>query len=80
MYKNNNYFAVYLNGELFSKLSTSVNFNPFISENLIIGQSYPNNDHYFKGTIYNFMVYKKPLTDSEVLENYKVNKTRYNLP
>ena len=72
--------SVYLNGKLYGHQAETNSFNPITGYNFIIGKSFPDDDRYFKGTIYNFMVYKKALTDSEVLENYKVNKTRYNLP
>ena len=78
-YKGGNHFALYLNGQLVSKINTSQQFQPLTSSSLFIGKSYPDSNRYFKGRIYNFMVYQKALTEDEIMLNYKVNKNRYNI-
>ena len=70
--------AVYFNGQKIEETSCTNVLEPY-PENFIIGQSLPSPERYFKGTMYNFMVYKKALTEDEIKQNYKVDKARYNL-
>ena len=69
---------VYFNGQKIEETSCTNVLEPY-PENFIIGQSLPSPERYFKGTMYNFMVYKKALTEDEIKQNYKVDKARYNL-
>ena len=71
--------AVYINGNNIATENCSYTFNPATERNLIIGRSHPSQEsnRYFEGTMYNFMVYKKVLTEGEIKQNYRVNKQRY---
>lgn len=74
-----NRIALYVNDQLIQETQCTNSFDPYPNINFIIGKSYPENNRYFEGTMYNFMVYKKALTEDEIKQNYRVNKQRYNL-
>ena len=74
-----NRIALYINGNLIQDKNCTISFEPYPNINFIIGQSFPDVNRYFQGTMYNFMVYKKALTEEEIMQNYKVNKQRYDL-
>lgn len=76
----NNFVGIYINGKEASKVNCAVSFDPWEEDNLIIAKSFKfSEDRYFKGTIYNYKIYNKALTDREIEQNYKVNKQRYEL-
>ena len=70
---------LYINEELVGEDLYDSDIIPYPNVNFIIGQSFPSNNRYFKGTMYNFIIYKKILTEDEIKQNYRVNKQRYNL-
>ena len=72
-----NKLAVYINDKLIQETPCTNSFDPYPDVNFIIGKTYPTDDRYFEGTMYNFMVYKKALTEEEIKQNYRVNKQRY---
>ena len=77
-----NRIALYLNGEKIDDNECTIAFEPYPNSNFIIGKTYEpstTTKRYFQGTMYNFMVYKRVLTDEEISKNYKVNKARYDL-
>ena len=39
----------------------------------------PTNEFHFGGTIYSVRIYNRALTDSEILKNYEVDKSRFNI-
>ena len=76
----NNYVSIYINGKQIDTQNCTVPFDPWLEDNLSIARTYKySDDRYFKGTIYNYKIYRKTLTEEEVKQNYKVNKQRYNL-
>ena len=80
MMSANNYVSLYVNGEEISTASCSNAFDPWQADNLIIARSFKtSDDRYFKGTIYNYKIYRKALTEEEVKQNYRVNKQRYDI-
>ena len=77
-----NRIQVYFNDRKMGETTCSNKLEPYPNANFMIGRVYPTNDganRYFEGTMYNFMVYKKALTEDEIKQNYRVNKQRYNL-
>lgn len=38
-----------------------------------------NNDYFFKGSLYNFKIYDRPLDNQEIKHNYNLEKERWNL-
>ena len=73
---------LYFNDNKMNETTCSVKFDPYLTSNFIIGKVFKENaptNRYFEGTMYNFMVYKKALTEEEIKQNYKVNKQRYDL-
>ena len=70
---------LYINGNLFGEDLDNSYIVPYPEYNFIIGQSHPAQDRYFEGTMYNFIIYKKALTEEEIMQNYKVNKQRYKI-
>ena len=72
---------VYLNGSLYGHEESNGVFLPYVSSNrnFVIGRSASLEDRFFKGTIYNFMIYKKVLTEEEIQENYTLDKARFGL-
>lgn len=69
----------YINGSLYAHAESPGVIAPYVGANFYIGQSYPSNDRYFKGTMYNFLVYKKVLTEEEIKANYMIDKDRFGL-
>ena len=70
---------LYINGNLFGEDLDNSYIVPYPEYNFIIGQSHPAPERYFEGTMYNFIIYKKALTEEEIMQNYKVNKQRYKI-
>lgn len=68
---------VYLNGSLIAEGETQEYINPRDDYNFIIGKSHTLDDRYFKGTMYNFTVYNKILTEEEIKINYEIDKYRF---
>ncbi|MDD3341262.1 MAG: glycine-rich protein [Bacilli bacterium] len=68
---------VYLNGKLYGFSQSDGVIVPYAGANFYIGQSHPATDRYFKGTVYNFMVYKKVLDIKEIEDNYKIDSERF---
>lgn len=76
----NNYISLYIDGEEVSTTSCSIPFEPWSGDdNLIIARTLPSSDRFFKGTMYNYKIYRKALTEEEVKQNYRVNKQRYDI-
>lgn len=73
------YMAMYINGQKIGSQDCNITFEPIKEYNLFIGKSYPDDGRNFDGTMYNFKIYRKALTEEEVKQNYRVNKQRYNL-
>ena len=61
------------------KMSTTESLNLYTNMNFVIAKSFNDDNRYFKGTMSNFRVYKKALTDSEIQQNYKADIQRYDL-
>ena len=77
-----NRVALYINGEKVAETACTIKFEPYPDDNFTIGKTYAittTTNRYFEGTMYNFMVYKKELTDDEIKQNYETNKERYEL-
>ena len=70
---------LYLNGKLYGEMSTTESLNLYTNMNFVIAKSFNDDNRYFKGTMSNFRVYKKALTDSEIQQNYKADIQRYDL-
>ena len=70
---------LYINGEFIGEDLDNSYIVPYPEENFIIGQSLPLPERYFQGTVYNFIIYKKALTEEEIKQNYKVDRYRYQL-
>ena len=70
---------LYINGEYVSDDLDNSYIVPYPDVNFIIGQSYPGDNRYFQGTVYDFIIYKKILNENEIQNNYKVDKQRYDL-
>ena len=68
---------LYINGNFIGENLNKSNIIPYPDANFIIGQSLPADDRYFQGTVYDFIIYKKVLTEAEIQNNYKVDKSRY---
>ena len=76
----NNYISIYINGKETAKTECNISFSPWKEDNLILAKTYKySSDRYFKGTIYNYKIYRKTLTDDEIKENYLINQNRYGL-
>lgn len=77
-----NYIRLYLDDVKVGETICANKLDPYPDANFMIGRVYPVNtpsNRYFEGTMYNFMIYRKALTEEEVKQNYRVNKQRYNL-
>lgn len=74
-----NYIAIYINGEEIHRNTCTNNFVPDKINHFFIAKSFPDDDRYFQGTMYNFMIYRKALTEDEIKHNYGINKIRYDL-
>ena len=76
----NNYISLYIDGEEVSTTSCSIPFEPWSGDdNLIIARTLPSSDRFFKGTMYNYKIYRKALNKEEIEQNYQVNKQRYDI-
>ena len=70
---------LYINGEFIGEALDNSYIIPYPEENFVIGQSHPLPERYFQGIIYNFIIYKKVLTEEEIRQNYKIDRYRYQL-
>ncbi|MDD3341261.1 MAG: LamG domain-containing protein [Bacilli bacterium] len=70
---------IYINGKLYGHSESAGVIVPYEGANFYIGQSHPATDRYFKGTMYNFMIYKKVLDEKEIEDNYKIDAERFGL-
>lgn len=68
---------LYINGQFVDGDSDNSYIVPYPDVNFIIGQSFPADNRYFQGTMYNFIIYKKVLNEEEIQHNYLVDKSRY---
>jgi hypothetical protein len=73
---------VYKNGALLmNNVVTGAPISQMTSaETMTLGRAYNAAGRYLLGNIYNFMVYNRPLTATEVAQNYACEKTRLGLP
>lgn len=72
-----NYFA-YLNGQYKEGEQVSDMDIGWTNDNLVIGAS-ANCDYPFKGRIKSIRIYNRALTAEEIIQNYNIDKDRYNL-
>ena len=75
----NNYISIYINGKEITRNNCTIPFSYWQANNLMIARTLPIADRFFKGTIYNYKIYRKALTEEEINQNYKVNKQRYKI-
>lgn len=71
---------IYVNGILVASSTTAVGTNDQIWPNLSIfrlATNGTNGTYPFKGSISNFRIYRRILTDAEILQNYNSQKTRF---
>jgi hypothetical protein len=72
--------SIYIDGNL---INTSTNASlgdiNLDTNSLNIGRNSASNGQYFKGNIQTVYYYNRALTDSEILQNYKVLKSRFGL-
>jgi hypothetical protein len=74
----NGLLKIYVDGSLVQSSSLILtSFNISTNSVRIGGNNTPSFEGYFGGNIYNVMIYSKALTDSEILHNYKVHKSRF---
>lgn len=73
--KENTGFDIYVNGSLFDKLDINATFD-LSDQPLYIGK---NNDNYFIGDLYNFIVYNDGLTDTDVKNNFNIDNNKYKI-
>lgn len=67
---------VYINGKLVGEIKTDS--NPIQPETEFwIGKSYNSAERYFLGTMNNFLIYNRLLTENEINEIYKANELNY---
>ena len=66
---------LYVNGALTNTTTNTIGLKT--SNNLRILSAYYSSQNATNLKMYNFMVYDRPLTDKEVLENYKIDKSLY---
>ena len=74
VYKDSEYKA-YFDNKLMTRRTNTNNWGS--NTNVYVGVR--SNGNYFNGYIYNVKVYNKALTQDEIVKNYNVNATRYNL-
>lgn len=70
---------LYLNGILISEVTATGNINFVDSYNFMIAKSLPDSNRYFKGTISNFIIYNRVLTNDEIRQNYEIDKYRFGI-
>ena len=74
--KNNNMYKIYVNGELCSQNTGTINFS-LTNTNLRIGAYTQSQERNFKGKLNNIKIYNKALTSKEVNVNYEALKGRF---
>lgn len=79
VYQGGKELKTYLNGVFIGKVPLGGVLNPVVENNFWVGKTFPDIDRYFKGKMYNFMIYNRDLTEEEVKQNYNVDKVRYSL-
>lgn len=67
---------IYLNGKQRALDAVSPNV---VLGNVTIGDEIPGQDGYFNGKVYSVRIYNRGLTDSEVYENYIIDKYRFDI-
>ena len=67
---------VYINGILYMSFDMVEEAKPQME---LTGLGIWNNNYFFKGSLYNFKVYDKPLDNQEIKHNYNLEKERWNL-
>jgi hypothetical protein len=68
--------VVYINGN--SIFSTSAGSGPIFSNSSQVNIGFDDNNWFWNGRIANTLIYNKPLTSSEVLQNYNAGLARFN--
>ena len=74
--KNNNMYKIYVNGELCSQNTGTINFS-LTNTNLRIGAYTQSQERNLTGKINNIKIYNKALTSKEVNVNYEALKGRF---
>jgi len=70
---------VYLDGRKIKEAQTEDKIELVEDYEFVIAKSLPSDERYFKGTISNFKIYKRALTDDEIEINYKLDKVRFGI-
>lgn len=74
-----NQIAIYLNGILQGRISVSNRGSIQHDKVFVIGRDSDTVGHYFQGKSYSVRVYNKLLTESEMKQNYEIDKARFEL-
>lgn len=72
---------VYINGEIHDRIESKLQINPNKGI-LVIGKSNEKMDdttNYFKGNMYNFVIYRTVLNDDEIRQNFEEDNERYGI-
>lgn len=79
IFKSQNLFEIYINGQFNNSSSTTFNSITRGSNPLYLGDDPSAQVAYFGGRIFNTKIYNRALTATEVLQNYNALKSRYGL-
>jgi hypothetical protein len=75
---NNGTVRTYLNGTRFGTIVTYANYVTTLGS-VTIGRGFRHANRYFLGSIANFKVYTKTLTDAEILQNFTENRAKFGI-
>lgn len=77
-------YKVFKNGQFVKSFDISsyteisdITCNDILNSNMLLGNVY-NFVRPYKGELYNFKIYNRVLTDEEIMQNYKVDNSRFN--
>jgi hypothetical protein len=70
---------VYKNGSIIASVSSSVTSASPSSNGLVLGRPNNTSNFYFVGNVYNFGIYNRALSATEIAQNYEALKSRYGL-
>jgi hypothetical protein len=79
VYSESNYVKLYLNGVEVSSTTTSVPSSLYIGNGISLKIGSRGDSIYFSGNISQFLMYHRPLSDSEVLQNFNSSRARFGI-